>query len=142
MLLLVLLFHLLPTTGMPCYIAEKTLSSQAGQTLIEGSQARAAAILSGSCGQSSGDAPATRRSEPPKSLDDSTGSLRTIAPNAVPLEPYLAAVDTKASTTSDTNLVSSSKKANALLPPSYTASVWPPFLTSVDLYLSYVKRMD
>jgi hypothetical protein len=139
---LVLSFHLLPTVSMPRCIAGKTLPGQAGRTPVAGSRARAAAVPSGSRGQSSGDAPATRRSEPPKGLDDGTGSPRTIIPNAVPLDPRPAAVDTKASTASGTNPVSSSKRPSTLLPPSYTAFAQPPSLASVDPCLSCVKRMD
>jgi hypothetical protein len=127
---------------MPRRIAGKTLPGQAGRTPVAGSRARTTAVPSGSRGQSSGDAPATRRSEPPEGLDDGAGSPRTIAPNAVPLEPRPAAVDAEASTASGTNSMSGSKKANALLPPSYTASARPPSLASADPCLSCIKRMD
>jgi hypothetical protein len=127
---------------MPSRIAGKTLPGQAGRTPVAGSQARTTAIPSGSRGQSSGDAPATRQSEPPEGLDDGAGSPRTIAPNAVLLELCLVAIDAEASIASGTNPISDSKRPSALLLPSYTASVRPPSLTSTDPCLSCVKRMD
>jgi hypothetical protein len=113
---LVLLFHLLPTASMPRYIAGKTLPSQVSWTPMASFRAKAVTVPSGSHSQSSGDAPTNRQSEPPEGLDDGTGLPRTIAPNAVLLESHLAAVDAEVSTAFVTNLVSSSKKVNILLP--------------------------
>jgi hypothetical protein len=127
---------------MPHHIISKTLLGQMSQASVVGSRARTITILSGSHGQSLGNTPASRQSELSKGLDNSIGLFRTIALNAILLEPRLDAIDAEASTVSSTNPISSSKRPSALLPPSYTTSVWLPSLTSANPYLSCIKWID